>query len=62
MCANIGKQSVKNLNLFTQNLDNHFNMFLNRLEEVNKDEPNPVTNAETSKHSCSKAIADNGDT
>lgn len=62
MCAKTGQQSVKNLNLFTQNLDNHFNMFLNRLEEVNKVEPNPVTDAETSKHSCSKAIADDGDT
>ena len=30
-----GQQQVENLNLFTQNLANHLNMSLNRLEGVN---------------------------
>ena len=33
-CAKIGWQEVKNLNLFTQKLGNHFNMFLNMLEKL----------------------------
>ena len=36
-------------------------MSLNRLEGVNKDKSVPVTDAETSTHSCSKVIANNGD-
>ena len=45
MCAKLGQQQVENLNLLTQNLANHLNVFLNRLEEANKDKSIPVTDA-----------------
>ena len=61
-CAKIGKQQADNLNVFTQNLANHTNRFLNRLEEANKNGFAPVAEIENSKPSCSKAIANNGDT
>ena len=51
MCAKTGQQQIEDLNLFTQNLANHLNMFLSSLEEANKEKPIPVTDAETSKHS-----------
>ena len=52
-CAKIGWQEAKNLNLFTQKLGNHFNMFLNMLRnnKTTKDKPIPVTVAETTKPS-----------
>ena len=50
------------MNLFTQNLANHFSILLNRLEEPNKGKSIPVTDAETSKPSWSKAIVNNSDT
>ena len=51
MCAKLGQQQVENLNLLTQNLANHLNVFLNRLEEANKDKSIPVTDAKpVSKH------------
>ena len=62
MCAKLEHQQVENMNLFTQNLANHLTMFLNRLEEVNKDKSILVTDAETNKHSGFNAIANNGDT
>ena len=62
MRATLWQQQVQNLNLLTQNLANHLNMFFKRLEEANNDKSIPVTNNETSKHSCSKVIANNGDT
>ena len=62
MRATLWQQQVQNLNLFTQNLANHLNVFFKRLEEANNDKSIPVTNNETSKHSCSKVIANNGDT
>ena len=59
MWAKIGQQQVENLNLFTQKLANLLNKFLNRLEEANKGKSISVTDAETSKYSCSKIIANN---
>ena len=50
MFAKLRQQQIENLNLFTQNLANHLNMFLNRLEEANKDKSIPVINAESNKH------------
>ena len=61
MFAKLGQQQVENLNLFKQNVANHLNIFLSRLEEADKDKSIPVTDAETGKHSCSKATANNGD-
>ena len=60
MCAKIEQAQAKNLNLFTQNLANLLNMFLNRLEEANKYKSIPVTDAQTSNHSGVKAIVNNG--
>ena len=57
MRATLWQQQVQNLNLFTKNLANHLNIFFKRLEEANNDKSIPVTNNETSKHWCSKVIA-----
>ena len=62
MRAKLGQLQVEKLHFFTQNLANHLNMFLNSLEEANKDTSFPVTDAETSNHLCFKAIAKNEDT
>ena len=61
MCAKFGQQQDKNLNLFTQNLANHLSIFLNRLEETNKDKSITVADAKTSNYSCSMVIANNED-
>ena len=47
MCAKIGQQQADNLYVFMQNLANHLNMFLNRLEEANKNKLTPVVELET---------------
>lgn len=51
MCNILAKQQAANLNAFSENLANHLNKFLDRLEDSNK----------TNHTICSKAIAKNGD-
>lgn len=48
MCAKIGQQQADNRNVFTQNLANHLNTFLNSLEEANKNRLTSVIEAENS--------------
>ena len=48
--------------MFTQDLANHLDLFLNRQDGANKDNSTPVTDAETSFHLCSKAVPNKGDT
>ena len=49
MFANIAQQQADNLNVFTQDLANLFNMFLNRLGEANKNKLTLDVELETAK-------------